>query len=251
MCCSTVVHENPIPFIILATWLKGHIINVIYCSEFTVSSQHTHSLLINNPKTQIFILCNGTSQTTWAFSVHQYLLLWLCTHSHNLKHNSSEHDIRSRSQPLYNNSSNDLHCQILVSPSGSRLFCKVITLTNLLYCEMNFSEFHMISQETQRDFMACMQLSTNIIKTVSVRTFFSLYFIYHYSCYLTLGCYGTSCCFAVHCSMNIFSTTFSLKFPSQENILREYQINIPCQSYVSFSFTPHRKTSHHQPKAHE
>lgn len=29
----------------------------------------------------------------------------------------------------------------------------------------------MISQEMQRDFMACMQLSTNIIKTVSVGHF--------------------------------------------------------------------------------
>lgn len=168
-------------------------------------------------------MCNGTSQTTWGFSVHQHLLLWLCTHSHNLKHNSSEHNIRSRSQSSYNNSSNDLHYKILVSPSGSRLFCKVRTLTNLLYCEMYFSEFH-ISQEMQRDFMACMQLCTNIIKTVSVRTFFSLHFIYHQSSCLKLGCYGTSCCFAVHCSMN----TFYLKFPSQENILCEYQINSLC-----------------------
>jgi len=168
-------------------------------------------LLINNSKTEIFILCNGTSQTSWGFSLHQYLPL--CTHSHNLN-NSSDYNIRSRSHPLYNSSSNDLHCQTLVSPSGSRLFYKVITLTNLLHCKMYFSEFHITSQEMQRDFMACMQLCINIIKSVSVRTFFSLYIIYKSSC-LKLGCYGISCSFAVHFSINISSTTFSLKFPSQ------------------------------------
>lgn len=146
-------------------------------------------LLINNSKTEIFILCNGTSQTSWGFSLHQYLLL--CTHSHNLN-NSSDYNIRSRSHPLYISSSNDLHCQILVSPSGSRLFCKVITLTNLLHCEMCFSEFHMTSQDMQRDFMVCMQLCNNIIKSVSVRTFFSLCIIYKFSC-LKLGCYGIRC----------------------------------------------------------
>jgi len=142
---------------------------------------------------------------------------------------------------LYNSSSNDLHCQILVSPSGSRLFYKVITLTNLLHCEVYLSEFHITSQEMQRDFMACMQLCINIIKSVSVRTFFSLYIIYKSSC-LKLGCYGISCSFAVHFSMNISSTTFSLNF-LHKHFTRES--NKYSLSNVMFHFISHHKVKQH------